>query len=219
MNIKKKLALMSGTGLLGLGLVVSGTTFALFTSSTTNSNNIADAGTIIIEQDRDSGDTVPGPMFYSNAKNTSNPPGDYPYDKDTGKDLGGEIPGGWAPGDIVTRAMNIFNRGTLDAKVTKLKANVNAAGVTSGPAYDQFINKMNIKIVYDGTVDRTLYDGPLSGLLNGWVDIAQPMNSSVGSTLNVSFEAHLDNTADNAIQGQNFVFDFSFFAEQRRNNP
>ncbi len=176
-NIKRKLALFSASGVLGIGLIAGGATYALFTDTASNTNNTFTTGTIKIEQDRDSGDTVPGPMFYSSASNTTNPKGDYPYDEYTGHDLGGDIPGGWAPGDTVTRAMNIFNRGTLDAKVTKLKANVNSQGVKSGEAYDEFISNMNIKVVYDGTVDRTLYDGPLSNLLNGWVDIDIPMNS------------------------------------------
>lgn len=203
--------------MLGVSLIVGGATYALFTDSASNSNNTFAAGTINLDQNRDLGDTIPGPMFYSAA---SDPTGSYPYDQ-SGVPLsppGSEAAGGWAPGDTVTRAMDLYNRGTLDAKVSRLQASVSAGATNSGAAYDQFIDKMNIKVMYPA-LNRVLYDGPLSGLLNGWVDIATPLRANAGGgALNITFEASLDSSADNDLQGQNFIFDFSFYAEQLRNN-
>jgi hypothetical protein len=217
--VKRKLAGLAAIGMLGVGLTVGGATYALFTESVTNAGNSLTVGELKLSQNRDQGDTIPGPMFYSAS---SDPSGSFPYDTNKNAPYqppGGEALGGWAPGDTVTRAMNIKNEGTLDAKITRLKASVNPVGVTTGTAYQEFISKMNIKVMYPAQ-DRILYDGPLSGLLNGWVDISIPLVSRAkGGDLNITFKASLDKTASNDIEDQSFVFDFSFYAEQLRNNP
>lgn len=217
LNIKKKLALFSASGVLGIGLVAGGATYALFTDSASNTTNTFTSGTIILDQTRDLGDTIPGPMFYSSA---SDPTGKYPYDK-SGVPLappGSESIGGWAPGDTALRAMNLYNKGTLDAKVTQLKASVSAGATDSGDAYTQFIQKMNIKVMYPAQ-NKVLYDGPLSGLLNGWVNVpAFLIAADPSGPANITFEAKLDKLAGNELQGKTFVFDFSLYAEQFRNN-
>ncbi|MDR3601028.1 MAG: TasA family protein [Desulfosporosinus sp.] len=213
--MKKRLLALATTGLMSFGLLAGGT-YALFTSSATNSNNTFAAGTINLDQSRDSGDSVPGPMFYSSTNPVTNPAGLYPYDQPapSGSVIGGEAIGGWAPGDKVTRALNLQNTGSLVARITKLQAKVNSAGVTSGAAYTEFINDMNIKVVYNTGTGVVLYNGPLSNLLNGWVTIPTMLAAGHSGPLNVSFEATLDPSADNTVEGQNFVFDFSFYAEQ-----
>jgi predicted ribosomally synthesized peptide with SipW-like signal peptide len=221
---KAKLLTLATGSVLGMSLVAGGATFALFTSSTTNPNNAFKAGTVIIDNTRDLSDTIPGPMFYSAA---SDPTGQYPYD--TNKNApnqppGGESLGGWAPGDDATRAMNIYNRGTLQANLDELEATVHTGATSSGAAYDEFIQKMNIKVMYPA-VNKVLYNGPLSDLLNGYVVIPHvtlmpnPSNPSAASPANITFEATLDPSADNLVQGQSFVFDFTFHASQSRNNP
>lgn len=217
MNIKRKLALFSASGVLGVSLIIGGATYAIFTDSASSTNNNFTSGTINLDQTRDLGDTIPGPMFYSS---TSDPTGSYPYDRAEVPlaPPGSDAVGGWAPGDTVLRAMNLLNSGTLDAKVTKLSANVSTGATNSGAQYDQFIQKMNIKVMYPAQ-NKILYEGPLSGLLNGWVDIALPFRiNSNGGPSNITFEATLDSSADNELQGTSFVFDFSFYAEQLRNN-
>lgn len=223
MGKAKMLTLIAGN-LLGLGLVAGGGTFALFTDSTANTNNTFTAGTVKIDNLRDLSDTVPGPMFYSAA---SDPTGQYPYD--TNKNApnqppGGESLGGWAPGDDATRAMNVFNRGTLQAQLDELEATVHTGATSSGPAYDEFIQKMNVKVMYPAA-NKILYNGSLAGLLNGYVNIPHvtlmpnPSDPSQASPANITFEATLDSSADNLVQGQSFVFDFTFHASQSRNNP
>jgi hypothetical protein len=107
----------------------------------------------------------------------------------------------------------------LDVAVKRLKAAVNPAGVTSGAAYDEFISKMKIEVRYPAQ-NKLLYEGPLSGLLNGYVEVpAFLINKPPSGPANITFKASLDKSAGNAIQGESFVFDFTFEAEQARNNP
>ncbi|MBU7005673.1 TasA family protein [Phosphitispora fastidiosa] len=203
-------------------MLIGGATFAYFTDTAANTGNTFTAGTIILEGERDLSDKVPGPMFYSAA---SDPSGYYPYDEIATRTPSGECIGGWAPGDSVMRAMNLYNRGTIDAKVTKVKANVQAqytnsndvviSGETTGAAYDEFIDKMNIKIMYPSG-NAVLYNGPLRGLLNDYVptDSIIYVNAGQVGSANVTFEATLSTNAGNDIQGKNFIFDFAFYAEQ-----
>ncbi|MDS0527438.1 CalY family protein [Clostridium sp. SHJSY1] len=215
---KKTLVGIAFTSVLAIGFTIGGATYAIFTDSATNRNNSFKTGSIILEQNRDHGDTIsfPGPMFYS-AK--SDPTGHFPYDRpksDSSESsaLGGEDVGGWAPGDIATRAMNIYNKGTLKAKITKLKATVNPKGVTSGDAYNEFTDKMNIKVTYLST---TLYDGKISELLNG-VNIITPIIAVPNSEpVNIAFTASLSKDTGNIIQGKDFIFDFTFSGEQIKN--
>lgn len=219
--MNKKLLILISTGLLAVCLLVGGVTYALFTSSAANADNTFMAGTINLTQERDLGDEIPGPMFYTS---TSDPTGSFPYDtnkNDPYQPPGGESIGGLAPGDSMTRAMNLYNNGAnaLDAKITKLQATVNPAGTTSGDAYDEFISKLNVDVKVP-SMNKTLYYGPLSGLLNGWVNISPAMVMRAnGGAMNITFTVNLDQSANNDIQDETFVFDFSFYAEQLRNNP
>lgn len=213
---KKSLLVVMGL-MLTLVVAVAGGTMALFTDNIVNANNHFQAGTVILGHERNMGDTVPGPVFYSAA---SDPTGKFPYDTTLNPYAppGAEALGGWAPGDKATRAMYLINEGTLDIKITQLKANVNPAGLTSGPAYEEFIEKMNIKVLYPAA-NIVLYDGSLEGLLNGYVNIPTILAVADGGDVNITFEAALDISGSNQLQGDTFVFDFTFHAEQLRNNP
>lgn len=213
---KKKLAATMLSSILAVGVAAGGATYAIFTSTASNTNNSFKAGTVILDQSRDQGDskTIPGPMFYSAS---SDPTGGYPYDtnKNPFGKPGGEAIGGWAPGDTATRAMNLYNHGTLAIKINKLKAEVNYAGVTSGEAYDEFIKYMNIKVIY---LNTPIYDGPLSKLLEGYVNTPDITAAPDCDPVNITFVASLSKDAGNKIQGQSFVFDFTFYGEQAKNN-
>lgn len=222
--MSKKLLMLIPTSVMAVSLLVGAGTYAMFTSNATNSNNTFTAGTVILDQQRDLSDTVPGPMFYSAS---SDPTGQYPYDtnkNDPNQPPGGEAIGGWAPGDDATRAMNIYNRGTLQANLDQLMATVHNGATSSGDAYNEFIQKMNIKVMLP-SANKTLYNGSLAGLLNGYVSIPHvtlmpnPSNPNLASPANITFEATMDKSADNLIQGQSYVFDFTFHASQARNNP
>jgi spore coat-associated protein N len=133
---RKKLALLSATGVLAISLTIGGATYALFGSTATNANNIFIAGTLNISSARDD---IPmtGPMFYA----------------DTTADQPGTMKTGlWAPGDKNTRGLFLENTGTLDAKLKTLSANTsdaNGNAVTSGAAYNTdvaFANASELKI-------------------------------------------------------------------------
>jgi spore coat-associated protein N len=126
MNIKRKLMTMSLTGVVGLGLTVGGATFALFSSTATNSNNDFTAGTLHISSTRDDVPTV-GPMFYTD--NTANSPGIH-------------ATGVWAPGDKHTRGLFLKNDGTLPAKLKNISI---AYGTGSNPT-------MNLKFAQQANV-------------------------------------------------------------------
>jgi hypothetical protein len=216
--IKKKLATIAALSVLIVALATGAGTYALFTGSAKNINNTITSGVINLTQNR-MGDSIPGPMFYSA---TSDPTGKLPYDKSNPlQPPGGESMGGWAPGDVVVRAMNVSNNASnaIDAKVTKVKGTVNTAGLQPGdPAFEHFVDHMKIKIQYTGQ-NKTLYDGSLRGLLNGYVNIPAFAVYANGGSANITFTAYLDLEAGNIIQGKTFVFDFDLYAEQLKNNP
>jgi predicted ribosomally synthesized peptide with SipW-like signal peptide len=235
---KQKFGMLFLAIMLVIGAMVSAGTFALLSDTAANTDNNVTAGTIDLNVKRNHGDYVPGPMFYPDYLD---PDGRHPYDKNE-INPSGESMGGWAPGDTVTRTMVVTNEGSLDAKLTGLKAtpresytqNLPSGGSRtisgaqiSGTAYDEFIQKANVVVsIPDQTI--TLYNGPLSGLifadsdqyaslleepvLTGTVPPFQP------GPLNVTFEVTLDESAGNNLQDQDFIFDFGFFAEQYRNN-
>lgn len=224
------------TGVLGLGLTVGGSTYALFTSSATNDGNTATAGTVNINVMRDNGDPVPGPMFYPDSLD---PLAHHPYDKvDTAPS--GESIGGWAPGDVVVRDMYLGNSGSLTARLVGVRAKVresytqtttteegnttktvsNGVTATSDPAaYNEFIDKMNITIKNGETL---VFQGKLSELITGtaW---KKPVNelliaASPSGPLNLNFKAELSKSAGNIIAGKNLIFDFEFTAVQNKNS-
>ncbi|WP_156324572.1 hypothetical protein [Bacillus sp. FJAT-27245] len=237
---KRKLMLSIGTGILGISFLVGGATYSLFTSNTTNEDNNFSTGTLILKQKRDHGDYNPGPMFYTNQLD---PKGRHPYDK---KDINpsGEAIGGWAPGDKVKRTMIVWNEGTLDARITGLKANPRSTfthkvpgtpvttrtinGEISGDSFNEFIEKANVMVAIPD-LDIELYNGPLKNLIFEDEDeYASLLNEPVltGTSgefqpgpLNITFEVSLDKSAGNIIQNKNFIFDLGFFSEQDKNNP
>lgn len=136
MNVKKKLMTMSLTGIAGLGLLVGGSTFALFSSSATNANNQFTAGTLHVSSNRDDVPNI-GPMFYTYAT-----PG-----------AQGTLPTGlWAPGDINTRGLFLKNDGSLQARLTTLSAKAadeNGNVITSGQKFNddmKFAQQASVKV-------------------------------------------------------------------------
>lgn len=232
MNIKKKLALLSATGLVGIGLTISGATYALFTDSDTNTGNSFAAGTVDIAVDRNHGDYIPGPMFYPNSLD---PDGDHPYDNSE-VNPSGEATGGWAPGDTVTRTMKLTNKGSLKVQVTGIKAIPRSSytqtlfdgvssrtinGETTGAAFEEFIEKTNVKVTNGTTV---IYNGTLKSLINsdfvGLLSDPVINGKRVGqdpSWVGLNFEVTLNKNAGNNLQDKNFIFDFAFTAEQFKN--
>jgi spore coat-associated protein N len=145
MKKKKKMALYAASGLLATSLAVGGATYAIFKSEVTNGPNTTTAGTLKITAKRDDVPNI-GPMFYS-----ENTVGNY----------GAMATGEWAPGDKHTRGLFLENEGSLEAKLTTIKAfPADSSGniVSSGPQYDDnilFARQSSVKIweieQYDST--------------------------------------------------------------------
>jgi hypothetical protein len=212
MTRKKMHALLAILTMAMVGLITGGATYAIFTDYASYISSYQHtSGKINITKDGD------GPMFYTSI---SHPGAPNPYNVVTNYTPSGDALGGYAPGDTVIRTMDLHNEGNLGAVVTQIKAEVNNAGLTSGIAYEEFIDMLNIKVTYDsGTGDMILYNGPLSGLLDGWVYLEQSFLIPRQATAeDITFEAHLDLQTSNEIQDKTFVFDFWFFTEQRRNH-
>ncbi len=216
--MKKRLFLMAIAVAL-VSLMVGEATFAIFTDTAANTNNTFTAGTVRIETLRNQGDTVPGAMFYTTPEQGLV----YNGDPTNPNHLGLLPTGAWAPGDSHERQLDVLNAGSIPVKLTKIKADVESTSdIQPGDAaYNEFINKMHIKVWMSGS-GKVLYDGTLAGLLNGWVNIdpANIVNIAVqnnGSISNVhlTFTATLDKSAGNVLQAINPVFSFSIYAEQQ----
>src|SRR5690606_2805901 len=104
MLTKKKLATIAATGMVTVGLLVGGASYALFTDTEANSGNSFKAGTLELTQHRHDV-PIEGPMFY--------------VDNNDAGEMGTGL---WAPLDSHTRAMFITNTGSLDGKVTQVSA-------------------------------------------------------------------------------------------------
>ncbi|MBO8157361.1 MAG: hypothetical protein H0Z32_13020 [Bacillaceae bacterium] len=233
---KKTLGFMTVGILLLTALVAGGATFALFTDQAANEGNEFTAGTVDLSANRDHGDYIPGPMFYPASLD---PDGNHAYDENQ-VNPSGEAIGGWAPGDNVQRTMIVTNEGSLDAKITGIKATPRdtytqnlpsggsniVTGLTSGDAYEEFIEKAYVRVSIPDQ-ELLLFEGYLYELINHEVGFTPTLNQPViqapvagfgGGTLNITFDVSLDKSAGNDLQGQNFIFDFGFYAEQVRNN-
>jgi spore coat-associated protein N len=106
MLTKKKMATIAATGMVTVGLLVGGASFALFSSEATSENNQFTAGTLELSTHRHDV-PIEGPMFYVNDSNSG--------------EMGTDI---WAPLDSHSRAMLIKNTGSLDGKLKTLYAEI-----------------------------------------------------------------------------------------------
>lgn len=208
MNKKLWLALASVATAVAVGV---GGTFALFSASTTSTNNFT-AGTLCLTSDRNDGDPVPGPMFYVTAAQGQTPGG-----------IPGTLPTGlWAPGDTHTRTLTVYNPtscSTMGAWLTTIQANMHPGGY--GPMADKLLVK--VKTPEGGGPDVVVAQGPLSMFLAGPVPVAYPDTTKIpvhlSSNRHLKFEVYFDIGADNSYQGQTVVVDFIVNAEQMPHNP
>ena len=175
--MKKKLALILSVVVLA-ALAIGGTTYALFTDTASNNESTFIAGTLDIDTNRGAWGTVPGPMFYTT--------------KEEGRTAGwgsdGLKPiGEWAPGDLNVRSLIVYNDGSLDAVVDKVKVNVK--NDDKGIAEDMIVKIYKVErrfldddfpdVPGDSTVPSKLFDKLAQAATNafikatGFSDIAQ----------------------------------------------
>ncbi|MCW3490440.1 CalY family protein [Dethiobacter alkaliphilus] len=204
----KKYILLA-TVLLLISALVGGATLAVFTDGTTNTSQVFSTGTVAVDVERDLGDPVPGPMFYSF--------------KSQGAVEGQDVDdilnptGLWAPGDTHTRLLHVINTGSLAFRISGLSAEI--YNVTDEEA-EEFAEHMNVRVYYNIPGEPVLYEGPLADYLAAPVDcIVRPQASSTGSIIHIAFEASLDIDAGDIIQGTEPMVDFFVYVEQVKNNP
>jgi predicted ribosomally synthesized peptide with SipW-like signal peptide len=204
-------------------MLAGGATMALFTDTASNTGNNFAAGTVNIEADRDLGDPIPGPMFYTTSAEGATPGGALP--------LPANVTGLWYPGRTVTRVLDVRNAGSLEVRLHRVSAaitSINGISV-SDPNYPSalataFANKMNVRIhmmdIVGGTLQNVnLFNGSLATLLTPQPTSHRPIFSPTGSIRPVYYEVYMDINAGNNLQGIRPVVSFSVFAEQTKNNP
>lgn len=229
---KKVLLLTASAGITAIALA-SGVTLALFTSAAAPSVNNITAGRLCIRAERDAFDTVPGPMFYMTAAQgfTGSQPGRYPMAELSPNSPPGYMPptpGGWAPGDQVTRTLTIYNGGdscgtSIAARLTHITATLHAGSY--GPLADKML--VTVRAQMPGGGMAQVGQAYLSQFLApGSVTIAYPggaqpeMPQDTGMTnLQMEFQVNFDLNTPNAYQGKDMVVDFKVHAEQVANNP
>ncbi len=190
--LNKKVAAIALSCLLVMAIAIGGGTFALFTSSAINDDNIIRSAKVSISIGE--GDS---PMYYT----TDSHPGKMiPYAFGVQSKFaallqdvqgGNEDVGGWLPGTTIHRDMRIINDGSAPIKITGVYATLNSNNVNllvhgklpvnydadysnemplplddgEDAAYIEFIDNMKIKIT-DHATEKILFDDYLRKLLN-----------------------------------------------------
>lgn len=207
------LTVMLVAGLLG------GTTMAIFTDVESNSGNIFVAGSVDIRADRNLGDPIPGPMFYTNIAEGTVEGAGSPHQPTLL----------WAPGDTHTRNLDVRNMGSLEVRLDQVSAQITSINGSPPEAFPgmaaSWASKMKVKIYVAGFPQtKILYNGPLAVLLTGpQACIHQPVISpNIGlwpPMVQLVYEVSMDISAGNDLQGIVPIVSFSVFAEQTANNP
>ncbi|MDF2626422.1 MAG: spore coat-associated protein [Symbiobacteriaceae bacterium] len=232
--MKHKSLLLSSAAALAAVAVGIGGTFALF-SDTETANNTITAGRLCIESQRDAFDNVPGPMFYMTGAQGSNGtnPGRYPLMEVSPTSPAGYVPptpGGWAPGDSVTRTLTVLNGSltcqSLDAKLTHITASLHAG------SYAPLADKMKVTVraqapgggmlqVGQAYLSQFLTPAGVAIAYPGPAAITMPGNTGGGFPPNLQMEFQVDFDLDtpNAYQDKDMVVDFVVHAEQAAHNP
>ncbi len=143
-------------------MLVGGVTMALFTDTANNPNNTFSAGTVDIRADRDLGDPLPGPMFYTTLPEGQGFPSQTAALNPTGL---------WQPGMAVIRLLDVRNMGSLQVRLHQVSAEITSINGQPPMALPllatSFANNMNVLIHVNGFPGMVLYNGPLAGLLAG----------------------------------------------------
>ncbi|MCF8010655.1 MAG: M73 family metallopeptidase [Clostridiales bacterium] len=206
--IKKKFFLALTIVLCTVGLVAGGT-FALFTDSTSPADANFTAGTLVITNERDAGDIVPGPMFYVTAAQGATPDDDdgiYPT-------------GVWAPGDSHMRTLTVYNHtpSTMDAWLVSSEASIESGNAAMA-------DKLWVEVFHPETsggvmTDVKVAEGALSTFLTGPVSFSKNLPCMLGGNNQLHFKVTFDKSAGNNLQGETLKVAFKVNAEQMKNNP
>lgn len=177
-----------------------GLTLALFSAQSAPASAEFVSGRLDIDAQRDMGDGIPGPMFYIDAAGGGVDPNNHPT-------------GLWAPGDKNRRILQVENVGTLDAKLTHMRATLQ-----SGSMY--LAEKMDVVVTTDPAGTNVVAMGSLADFINGNMSfIGGAIPATVGDVINLHFWVTFPLDADNSYQGLSTVVTFTVYAVQLANNP
>jgi len=213
-KVQRKIIITTITVMLFAALA-GGATMALFTDVATNANNSFRAGTVDIAADRDLGDPIPGPMFYTTIAE-GQPPGQPPPFHPTGL---------WWPGRTVVRNLDVRNLGSLQVRINRVSAQIVSINGVAPPSAlaTSFANNMNVEIFVAGHPGKVLYEGSLAKLLAPQTTVHKPVIAPlvVGGwppMVQLAYEVTMSSTAGNDLQGIVPIVSFSVYAEQTANN-
>lgn len=177
-----------------------GLTLALFSDQGPVADVEFMAGTLEIAADRDMGDGVPGPMFYIDTAGGGADPNNHPT-------------GLWAPGDEHHRILQVENVGTLDAKLTHIRATLQSGSTL-------LADKLNVTVTSDAAGTNVVASGTLGDFLNADQPFMPgPIEAMVTDVINLHFWVEFPLDAGNEYQGLSTVVTFTVYAEQLDNNP
>jgi len=208
--------------ILGLAAVIivasvgAGVTLAIFTDQDMNVGNSFSAGTVNIAADRDLGDPIPGPMFYTTVGQGTLP----------GEDDAINPTGVWWPGRTENRNLDVRNMGSLQVRINRVSAQITSInGVAPQPPLSEsFAANMHVKIYVAGHPQtKILYNGSLANLLTIQDCIHKPVIAPFTGLyppmVQLVYEVTMLSQAGNDLQGIVPIVNFSVYAEQTKNNP
>lgn len=218
--MKTKLFILVLAVLLVAGLA-GGATVAIFTDTANNDGNTFTAGTVDIAADRDLGDPIPGPMFYTSIAEGAVEEGQ--------EELLENVTGVWWPGRTVSRNLDVRNLGSLRVRLNQVSAAITSIN-GEDPAENQsladyFADNMNVKIYVAGhPTSKVLFNGSLTTLLAGPLDCdykpaIAPYTGLWPPMVQLVYKVTMDSDAGNDLQGIVPVVSFYVHAEQTKNNP
>lgn len=217
--MKKKLLIATMVFALVMALA-GGATFALFTGSANNEGNTFSAGTVDIDVQRNTGESTPGPMFYTTLEEGMG------ESWQTGYSAPKYPTGEWKPGDSHKREMTVKNVGSLPVKLARLGAEItgDADFLNDAVAVAEFSSNLIVRVESENDSTELMYEGPLSDFLvpGGVEALYKPeMGSKVGNnvpTQHLNWICTLSTGAGNPLQGKKPVVSFYLTAAQAQNN-
>lgn len=181
-------------------LVGTAATLALFTAETAPATSIITAGILEIDGQRDQGDNVPGPLFYTNGAEGSN------------GTIDGFLPTGfWAPGDEHHRVLQVENTGNLSALLKTVSAALESADSALPDVLD-------VKITSDPAGVDVLASGKLRDFLTAPQSIGAIL-ADPGNVIDLHFWVSMPLDTGNGFQGLTLKVAFEVYAEQAAHNP
>lgn len=217
--MKKSKLFLALCMVIGMTVLVGGSTLALFSAQSATSNTFT-AGTLTITTKRDDGQPVPGPMFFVNDSQgmAEVAPGVFvPPNPNTATGL-------WAPGDSHAKTLIVENPRTadnLDAYLTSVQATLNAGSDA------ELADEMYVSVYY---LNKTVFPPQAIDVAHGYLSdfVAGPVLlklngqkipvSRYNGAVDLQFLVAMDQDAGNQCQDKTLVANFIVNAEQQDNN-